>query len=212
MNLPAPKGWVVYIGADGTDSIPDNAGYIWWADNIYIEGKRDETFRAALMRTKNNITEIIPLPEQCTGAITLSWTPAGLYAASSFNGITKSFLIPQYAQFTPTPPTYLPCTTVDEEARHSASVALQEARRAMEIANTSLSIAQSAQTLSASLAQSRPTYDQVWQKINDRLFLLIDAIERNDHSDPLNARWIDVLFKKVNDWIYGWMKLHGFIK
>jgi len=206
MNLPAPKGWVIYIGADGADAIPDAAGYIWWADNIYIAGRKDETWRAAVMRTKNNVTEIVELPESVDAAITLSWTPLGLRATSGKDGVVKTFPVLQFVQFGPT------MTYADEEARYNASVALQEARRATIIAKESYNMGQAAQTLSASLAQSRPTFDQVWQKINDRLFLLIDAIERNDQSDPLNARWINVLFKKVNDWIYLWMKQHNFIK
>lgn len=206
MNLPPPNGWVVYIGADGTDVIPDNNGYFWWADNIYVQGRKDETWRAAVLRTKGISTEIIELPEVVNGAITLSWSPFGLYAASSYNGITKVFRVNQFAQFTANVPVaHLPTIEqTDSIARQIASQALQEAQRATEklktIDRTLSMLASSISSLSTSMR------DVAWSLIHERLGQLIESFARNDRSDKLNARWQDVLFQKTKDWIYIWMK------
>lgn len=210
MNLPAPNGWVVYIGSDGADLIPDANGYFWWADNIYIAGRKDETFRSAVMRTRNNVTEIIDLPEFTNGAITLNWSPAGLHACTSMNGVTKAFRVSQYAQFTQNVPViqYAETTTssVDTKARTDASQALQEALRATKIAQAAQSTANAVSTLVNALAQSRPTMDMVTGAIETRIIKFLTALNKNDRADRINAYWMDVLYTKTMDWIYIWMK------
>jgi hypothetical protein len=210
MNLPAPKGWTVYGGADGFDVIPDAAGYLWWGDDMWLTGKdRNETWQFVLCRYKNGVSERMPLPEYLNGAGRLHWTPVGLQVSVSHNEpngtvTSKTFTVPQFAQFTAGVPVIVnvangAVTAVDTQARLVASQALQEARTGTEIAKAALSMAQGADGRTALL-------------INARLKSLITAIANNDRSNALDALWMDVLFQKVNDWIYGWMKVHGFIK
>lgn len=210
MNHTPPKGWVIYGGADGFDAIPAADGYLWWGDNMWQDGKKDATFQFILCRQKNNISEIIPLPERCDGAGRLNWTPLGLIVSVTHQGVDKSFFITQYVQFSST------LSAIDTQARQNASVASQEALQATEIAKSSQSIATSAQTLSAYLAQTRPSSDTVEHTARDiiekRITTFLGALDKNDRSDALSAYWMDVLFKKTNDWIYGALKDRGLVK
>lgn len=214
MNLPPPNGWVSYIGADGVDAFPDANGYMWWADNIYIDGRRDDTFTAAVMRTKNGITERMPIPEICEGAIRLNWTPAGLYASSSYRGINKVWQVTQYKQFAAGVPLLIHSTTpaavgYDESARTTASQALQEAQRATAHANAAKTLASTVNNSLTALRANVFTKAETWQKINDRLYGFFHALQINNHADSLDSAGINILYSKVRDWIWGWMKENG---
>lgn len=201
MNFIPPKGWTVYGGADGCDAIPDANGYVFWADNMWQTDKnRNDTWQFIVCRQKNNISEIMPLPEMpLKGAGRIHWTPAGLYASVSCNTpngiVNKTFLVNQYVQFVSTiPPIIQSVSTavvaVDLQARQDASVSLQEARRALELARST----------------QIPPEAHILALIDARLIRFLLALERSDRSDPINTRWMDVLFKKTNDWIFGWMR------
>lgn len=228
MKIPNPQGYVFYIGADGFDAFPDANGWLWFADDFKSATEKGY-FKAHVYRTNGTTTERINLPEEITGAIRLNWTPAGLFASGSYQAIeggaieARVFQITEYAQFTNNFPVVQTVTvekTIDQGARDFYNATNAKMDQSVSIANSAKSLAENAynnakdaqnqagQARSAaanaySLAASKPSITDVWNKINDRLFLLIDAIEFSKRDDALNTRWQDVLFKKTNDWIYG---------
>ena len=234
MIIPNPDGFTFYIGADGFDAFPDANGWLWFADDF----KAKNYFKAHVYRSKDGITERISLPEEMNGAIRLNWTPAGLFASGSYQATEGSPVearvvqITEFAQFTNNFPIVETITvekTIDQGARdlYNATVALantanSKADKANSLADTAYTVAKQAQNTAGTagsvantalaIANSKPSIDQVWTKINERLFALIQAIRTGDRSDALNAAWMDILFGKTNDWIYGWMKDHGFVK
>jgi len=211
MDLIPPAGYHFYGGADALDSFPDADGYLWYGDNFSKDGD-DDFFEFFVCRMKNNIVERIPLPQPINGAGRLNWTPAGLYVAGTYRATEKSpivakvFQVTQFKQFTNNYPIVhtvvgTAVTSVDQYARDLAQTAKNDAKDAMSRANTALAV-----------ANSKPSIDVVWQKINDRLSGLIEALATGNRTDGLDARFQDVLFSKVNDWIYGFLKSHGLIK
>jgi hypothetical protein len=84
-----------------------------------------------------------------------------------------------------------------------ASLAFNQSKSAIDTANTALSKISNIKSV---------TIDDVWHKINDRLYGLINALEAGNRADALDAKWQDVLFKKSNDWIYGQLRDRGLIK
>ena len=227
MIIPNPPGNTFYIGADSFDAFYDAAGYLWFADDF----KSSQPFQAKLYRMKDGVMEQMPMAEPINGAIRLNWTPLGLSVSGSYQAsegapvTARFFMVPEFANWTLSgeiPPVVPPTTNVDQTARDMATAAQNTANTAQATANTANNTANSAKGIANAanttannalgIANSKPTLDQVWGKINDRLFGLISAIETGNRSDPLDAKWQDVLFKKVNDWIYGFCKDHGLIK
>ncbi len=217
MNINPPSGYNFYGGADGIDAFPDAAGYIWFGDNFSKIGN-DDFFEFFVCRTKNGITEIIPMPERINGGARLNWTPAGMYVSGTYKAsdktlvVAKIFQIVQFKQFTQGYPVVVTTvntavSTVDQDARNAALTAQNTANRAISTANGALSVATDAKNI----ANSKPSIDVVWQKINDRLYQRTEALATGNRTDPLDARYQDVLFAKVNDWIYGFLKSHGLL-
>jgi hypothetical protein len=237
MIIPNPSGYSQYFGADGFDAFPDGNGYIWWGDNFKSTTQKG-FFEFLVFRMKDGVIEQIALPEKVNGGGRLNWTPAGLFVSGSYQATENSpvegrfFQITEFAPYIDGLPIIQTITiekNIDQGARDLYNATLAKADSAINTANSAKSLAQNAYdnakiaqntagTAQAAannalnVANSKPTIDQVWAKINDRLFVLIQAINTGDRSDALNAAWMDILFKKVNDWIYGWMKDRGFIK
>lgn len=232
--IPNPEGYTFYIGADGFDAIPDADGYYWYADDFKAKGY----FEARIYRYKDGVSEVIPLAQKINGAIRLNWTPAGLTASGSYQAYdgapveARVFQVPEYKQFTlgfPVVETQTIERTIDQGARDLYNAALALANSAKDNADSARSLAENAYNnakvaqntagtaLSAAnnalnVANSKPSIDTLWGKINDRLFILAQAIRTNNRTDALDALWMDVLFVKTNDWIYGKLKDMGLIK
>lgn len=202
MNLPAPKGWTVYGGADGFDAIPDANGYLWWGDDMWQTGKsKNETWQYIVCRYKNGVSEIVPIAEKLNGAGRLNWTPAGLYVSVSHNEpdgsvTSKVYYIPQYAQFTGAP------STVVLQVPGTISTFDQQARTDI----TKLT------GIIATIQQQLVRADTVKSLIEARLLTFLHALDTNDRRDTINTLWMDILFKKTNDWIYGFLKDRGLVK
>lgn len=209
MNLLIPKGYQLYGGADFS-GYPDAEGSIFYSSSArFPDGK---TFGQIVVRVKNNVAEVIPLPEFISSRGQLSWNPAGLFLFTfdvDNNGpvIPKVFQINQFKQFTNGFPVVVTMvntavSSVDNEARNIALNAKTVADGAKGIAENAKSIANAAK----SIAEGRMTKDQVWSLINDRLYGLFNAWHNNDRRDALDASSIDIVYAKVNDWIYGKLK------
>ena len=220
--IPAPN-YRIYAGADISGFV-DTSGKIFWACTAFLPSGSQAT--VMFIQQANKPTEaVIPINDKGLPLIN---------ARGEFNGVAngKIYLTAwdktdeknpaaymyeiNEAQVSPQTPISVP-STVDQVARDAANNALQKATAATaqiahvnEIANAAHTTADVA--LSKANAVNSLTIDTVWSKINDRLFLLANAIEANDRSDPLNGRFLDVLFKKTNDWIYGQLKDRGLIK
>lgn len=210
MNISPPNGYTFYNGADAFDCFPDADGAFWFADD-FKKPNDDSFFAFFVCRVQNGVTEIVPIPEPISGAGRLNWTPAGLFVSGCYQADPKSpliprvFQIPHFKQFTTGFPVVVTNTingsTIDTTARAAATNALNVANAAKKAADTAKSV-----------ADSKPSLDAVWAKVNDRLSGLIEAFFTGNRNDALNARWQDVLFSKTNDWVYGFAKEHGLVK
>lgn len=222
--IPA-NGYVPYAGADISAVV--NGYTIYWACSSKLPSGSQAT--VVFVQTPGKPTEAL-VPKNEKGLPLLNargqFTVVGnkVYLAAWDKTIDSS---PQGYIFEvddiklsidPIPqPTPVPTTNVDQVARDAASAALNKANTALvqiisirEIANAAHTTADIALSKVNSIAAI--TLDIVWQKINDRLFILINAFESNNRSDVLDTKWQDVLFKKTNDWIYGQLKDRGLIK
>ncbi len=217
MNINPPNGYYFYGGADGIDAFPDAAGYIWFGDDFGKNGD-DAFFEFFVCRMKNGITEIIPMPEHINGSARLNWTPAGMYVSGTTKAtpnspvVAKVFQITQYKQFTTGFPVVVTTvntavSTVDQYARSSATTAQNTANRAIDTSNDAKNTANNA----LNVANSKPSIDVVWQKIEDRFYSFYEALRTNNRTDPNNARYMDILYAKVNDWIYAKLKEYKLI-
>ena len=214
MNLPIPKGYQLYGGADFS-GYPDAEGSIFYSSSAkFPDGK---TFGQIVVRVKNGVAEIIPLPEFISSRGQLSWSPAGLflYTFDVDNGPTlpKVFQITQFKQFINDFPVVITqvntaVSTVDTQARTDAMAALNMAKTARDDAVSAKVLANTAKAI----ADTKLNKDQVWTTINDRIFLLLEALRTNNRADALDAKFADVIYQKVIDWTYGKLKEYGLIK
>ena len=207
MNLPIPKGYQLYGGADFS-GYPDAEGSIFYCSSArFPDGK---TFGQIVVRVKNGVAEVLPLPEFISSRGQLSWSPAGLFLYTfdvDNNGPTlpKVFQITQFKQFTngfPVVTTQVntAVSTVDTQARIDAMAALNMAKTARDDANKAKAV-----------ADSKYGKEQVWSTINDRLYGLLEALRTNNRADALDAKFADVLYQKVIDWTYGKLKEYGLL-
>lgn len=211
MNLPIPNGYKLYGGAD-ISAYPDADGYIFYSCSArYPDGN---TFGQIVVRTKNNVAEVMPLPEFVTGRGQLAWNPAGLFLVTWDDGQpAKYFQINQFKQFTNGFPVVVTnvntaVSSVDQEARNLAQSALGVANSAKSLANDAKTLA----TNALNVANTKLNADQVWAKVNDRLFQLKNAIANNDYADQFLTDFVTVLYGQVRNWAYAQLKEYGLIK
>ena len=204
MNLPIPNGYILYGGAD-LSAYTDADGYIFYSCSArFPDGN---TFGQIVVRAKNGVAEIIPLPEFVSGRGSLSWNPAGLFLATWHDGTAaKYFQINQFKQFTNGFPVVVTqvntaVSVVDQQARNDAFGALNTAK-------TAISRVDEVKRTIASM----PNFDQVWQKIEDRFYGFFTDLHNNNRTDAKNTAYADILYSKVNDWIWGKLKETGLIK
>lgn len=204
MNLPIPNGYRLYGGAD-ISAYSDADGAIFYSCSArFPDGN---TFGQIVVRVKNGVAEIIPLPEFVSGRGALSWNPAGLFLATWHDGVAvKYFQINQFKQFTNGFPVVV--TQVNTAVSSVDTQARTDAMGAMNLAKTARDDAYKAKLV----ADSKYNKDQVWALINDRLYGLFTAIRTNNRSDALDTMITDTLFAKVGDWIYLKVKEFGLIK
>ena len=211
MNLPIPSGYKLYGGAD-ISAYSDADGYVFYSCSArFLDGS---TFGQIVVRTKNGVAEVMPLPEFVTGRGQLSWNPAGLFLTVWDDGQpAKYFQITQFKQFTNGFPVVVTnvngaVSSTDQEARNLANQALAIAKDAKALATTANSNAANA----LNVANTKLNADQVWAKINDRLFQLKAAIQQNDYKDQFLTDFVTVLYNQTRNWAYGLLKENGLIK
>ena len=208
MNLPIPNGYKLYGGAD-ISAVVDAEGSIFYScDARFPDGS---TFGQIIVRVRKNSTtaEVLTLPESVSGRGQLDWSPAGLFLTTWDDGKPKFFQITQFVQFQANYPVVVTTvngaiSAVDQDARNLANSALN-------VANTAKSVANNA----ASVANSKPSEARVaeiaWSKASDKLQTVINALN-GDRNDGQSAFFIDLLFGKMKDWVFGWLGEWGIRK
>jgi len=208
MNLPVPKGYQLYGGADFS-GYPDAEGKIFYSSSAkFPDGK---TFGQIVVMVRNGVAEIIPLPEFISSRGQLSWSPAGLFLYTfdvDNNGptIPKVFQITQFKQFTHDFPIVV--TQVNTAVSAVDNQARTDALSAKNLANSAIGRVDDLKKVISGM----PNYDQVWQKIEDRFFSFFTDLHNNNRTDAKNTAYADILYSKVNDWIWGKLKETGLLK
>lgn len=223
LEVPAP--YVVFAGADISGGV-DNIGRIIWACTAK-DTRTNKQHNIIVIGTGPNAHILVPRNERggeligARGDLTLQtnktyyigWdktidnnnAPAYLYeidevvpVSGGSGGSTEG---------------------VDPIAREIANRALSKAVFAESTAISAKDVARSAADVAhnaANAVQGKPDVTLVesiaWQKAGDRLWFTADRLKQGARGDAVSDFFMDVLYGKVQDWIYGFLQSRGIIK
>lgn len=206
----------LYMGADISSAI-DSQNTSFWVASATINGIQAVTL--FIQKANGTLTVIRPtdqsgrLLEDVRGQLTFDGRNLLLTAwpKKGTGNLALQYVIDEFVPWNGNSPPII-ISSEDSVARNMATQAIANANSANSAAMTARTIANNA----LSIANTKITADEAstiaWSKAEDRFYSFLDDFRNNRRTNPNNTALMDVLYSKVQDWIYGFLVNRGLIK